>query len=402
MGRSKFLFGVETQVNLCGPLTVRQDRPIRILHVLGRMDLGGVETWLMQVLRNIDRERFRMDFVVHTDEPSGYDDELRSLGSALYHCPTPSNPVRYGRNFLHILRKSGPFDVVHSHVHHFSGFVLRLAKAAGVAQRIAHSHTDTALLDDQSSLARKLYLKKCRRWIAQNAGTKLAASGLAANSLFGPSWAGTTGASVLYCGIDLKPFDPPVDRAAVRSELGLGPDHFVVGHVGRFDPSKNHDFLLRIHNELRKINPRAILLLVGKGPLEQNIRGSARALGILESVRFAGMRADIPRIMLGAMDVFVLPSLYEGLGLAAIEAQAAGLPTILSDRIPLEADAGCGLVRFVSIDKSEAFWSQEILRHFQQERISQAQAAMQVKKTHFNIDRSVEKLASVYQGSQHS
>src|SRR6266852_3082574 len=143
--------------------------PTRILHVLGAMNRAGAETWLMHVLRNIDRDRFRMDFMVHTERRGDYDDEIELLGSRVLVCAPPSNPVAYARAFLRILREHGPYDAVHSHVHHFSGLVLRLARSAGVRTRIAHSHSDTTKLDAQSSLSRRLYLWSGRRWIRRHA-----------------------------------------------------------------------------------------------------------------------------------------------------------------------------------------------------------------------------------------
>src|SRR5882724_9664065 len=128
------------------------------------MDRGGVETWLMHVLRNIDRERFHMDFLVETDRRCAFDDEIESLGSNLHVCPPPRHPLSYARSFLRTLREHGPYDIVHSHVHHSSGLTLRLAKRAGVPIRIAHSHSDTKTIDAQSPLLRRLQLSIGRRW----------------------------------------------------------------------------------------------------------------------------------------------------------------------------------------------------------------------------------------------
>jgi glycosyltransferase involved in cell wall biosynthesis len=374
-----------------------EKRAVRILHVLGGMDRGGVETWLMHVLRHIDRQRFQMDFAVNIERRCAYDDEIEALGSKIYPCPTPSNPLRYAHNFLKILREHGPYDVVHSHVHHYSGFVLFLAKRASVPVRIAHSHSDTSSLDDRSSSVRRLYLGSSRRWIARYASTKLAASQEAASSLFGTSWAASAGTSLLYCGIDLTPFDVPVDRITLRRELGLGPDDFVIGHVGRFCAVKNHEFLLRIQSEVCKLETKAKLFLVGKGPLEKKIRDIARSLGLQDSVRFAGVRDDIPRLMLGAMDVFVLPSLHEGLPLVAIEAQAAGLPTFLSETVSREADFSIGLVRFISPDSSPRDWALAILgQRKKRSDYPGAEAVALLKKSHFAIERSVANLCGVY------
>jgi glycosyltransferase involved in cell wall biosynthesis len=371
-------------------------RPIRILHVVGGMDRGGVETWLMHVLRHIDRERFHMDFLVHTDRPCAYDDEIKSLGSSLYLCPSPSHPIRYARNFARILREHGPYDVVHSHVQHSSGLTLRLAKRAGVPIRIAHSHNDTVTIDSRSPLLRRLQLWVGRRWIHRYASRKIAASSVAAACLFGPAWRSDFATSIVYYGIDLAPFGQPVDRASARLELGIAPDEFVIGHVGRFDSQKNHDLLLRIHAEVVKLRPGARLLLIGKGPLEPAVRASATGLGIAHCIRFAGVRGDVASLMLGVMDVLVMPSLHEGLPLASLEAQAAGLPTILSDRIARESDTECGLAYFIALEEPASVWASRILQHADESRMRQGDALEHMSRSHFNIRKSVEILCQLY------
>jgi glycosyltransferase involved in cell wall biosynthesis len=375
--------------------------PIRILHVVGGMDRGGVETWLMHVLRNIDRQQFQMEFLVHTDQRCAYDDEIESLGSKLHFCPSPSRPLHYRRNFLRILRERAPFDVVHSHVHSFSGYVLRLAKSAGVPTRIAHSHSDTWGVDESSGIHRRLYLAMVRRWIRDYASAKVAVSEQAAVSLYGHKWASDSSVSVLHCGIDLEPFSRVPDRAQVRRELGYGPDEFTIGHVGRFEAVKNHEFLLRVHAEILRKIPNARLLLVGQGPLEPQIRSLAGQLGILHRVTFAGGRADVVRIMLGAMDVFVMPSLYEGLSLAAIEAQAAGMPTVLSNTLPPEVDIRSGLVRFISLQERPSEWARSILQHASQVPISRTDALAHIARSTFNIRTSINVIQKLYMSVEH-
>lgn len=371
-------------------------KPIRILHVLGGMDRAGVETWLMHLLRTVDRRRFRMDFLVHTKRRCEYDEEIESLGSRVIVCASPSNPIAYSREFLRLLRQHGPYDAVHSHVHHFSGLVLRLARRAGVPARIAHSHSDTTNIDSRSSLVRQLYLWTGRRWIIRNASWKLAASNRAAACLFGPAWQSDPSTSVLYCGLNFDSFAASVDRASVRRELGFTADDFVIGHVGRFAPVKNHDFLLRIHAEALRLRPETRLLLIGQGPLEEVIRATAMRLGTADRIRFAGARSDVARLMLGAMDAFVMPSLFEGLGLAAVEAQAAGLPVILSDQIPEDVDTRCGLVRFVGLSDPAAEWASVIIQHAAQTRTGQNDALACVNRSHFNIQQSARDLCQLY------
>ena len=371
---------------------------IRILHVVGGMNRGGLETWLMHVLRHIDRERFQMDFLVHTEEPCPYDDEVRSLGSKIIPCLDPSKPWMYDRNFKRILREYGPYDIVHSHVHHFSGYVLRLAKQAGISVRIAHSHNDTSSAEAKAGFYRRLYLTLTEWWIARYATLGFGCSRKAAADLFSPSWESDPRWQILYCGINLNPFRDSIDRVALRSELGIPSEAFVIGHVGRFAEQKNHLFLLEIAAEVAKHEPKMRLLLVGEGSLRANIDQKVLQLGLSEIVIFAGVRPDVPHIMRGVMDVFLFPSLHEGLGLVLIEAQAAGLACIFSNVVPEEADAIKPLVQRISLSQPVSEWVQVVLHQREmRSTITPSDALALVETSPFNIETSVKQLESIYQ-----
>ncbi len=174
-------------------------RSIRILHVVSGMNRGGIETWLMHILRHIDRDHFQIDFLVHTTQPCAYDNEIRALGSKIIPCLHPSQPWLYAHNFKRILREYGSYDIVHSHVHHFSGYVLRLAQQAGVPTRIAHSHNDTSSLQAKAGLYRQLYLALMKRYIARYATAGLGASHKAVVALFGSVWETDPRWRTLYC-----------------------------------------------------------------------------------------------------------------------------------------------------------------------------------------------------------
>lgn len=377
--------------------TLGDRRSLRILQIVGGMNRGGVETWLLHVLRNIDRDRFQMDFLVHTTEPCAYDDEVRALGSRIIPCPYPSQPWIYGSDFKRILHEYGPYDIVHSHVHHFSGYVLRLAKHAGVPTCIAHSHNDTSSLEAKAGLFRRLYLALTKWWIAQYATTGLGASRLAAASLFGSAWEKKPRYQILYCGVDLAQFRDHGDSVAVRAELGIPADTFVIGHVGRFEEQKNHVFLVEIAAEVAKREPRMRLLLVGDGSLRLDIEQKVAQMGLGDRVIFAGVRPDVPRLMLSAMDVFFFPSLYEGLGLVLIEAQAAGLPCIFSDVVPEEADVVKSLVQRINLSQSASVWVNAVLATRNAAlNITQADSRAILENSPFNIAYSVKALAKIY------
>jgi glycosyltransferase involved in cell wall biosynthesis len=361
------------------------------LHVVGSLDRGGVETWLAQVLRHLESTTLRMDFVVHARDPGVLTDEVRRLGARVFSCPGHRNLLSYGRRFRSILSRNGPFDVVHSHVHHFSGFVLRLAHQAKIPSRIAHSHSRTPT---PRFWVERLYQQTTRGLIHRHCTAGLAASRESARALFGPSWATDPRFQVLHCGIDLAPFRAPVDRHATRAELGIT-DELVLAHVGRFVPAKNHAFLLRVASAVMTLAPRTRLLLMGDGPMRPAIESAANDLGIAERVSFLRTRTDVPRILVGASDAFVFPSRYEGLGLALIEAQAAGLPCFYSDTVSPEAAVVKHLLHPLSSEAPASEWANQILTHGHRVN-GNADALDQLGASAFDIARSSAGLAERY------
>ena len=371
---------------------------IRILQVVGAMERGGTETWLMHVLRHIDRHHFNIHFLVHTTRPSAYDEEIRSLGSEIIPCLNPSQPWSYACNFNRVLKTHGPYNVVHSHVHHFSGFVLCLAHRTQVPIRIAHSHTSET--DEGDWLGRRLYLSLTRRWIRQHATCRLAASREASTSLFGQDGHYDPRCKVHYCGIDLRPFLVRADRAMVRSELGLPAEAIIVGHIGRFVEAKNHEFLICIASAMTRILPNVYFLLLGDGPLRERIKKKAELAGIANRVIFAGVRTDVPRILTSAVDVVLMPSLWEGLPLALIEAQAAGLPCVISSVISAETDVDPRMIKRLPLSLSASRWAEEVSKMLKRAPPRSAEAPVPaIVNSDFNIEKSLATLTAIYEES---
>jgi glycosyltransferase involved in cell wall biosynthesis len=367
---------------------------IKVLHFVAGMDYGGIESWLMHVLRHIDRKAFQMDFCTTAPEPGAYAPEIESLGGKIVPCPlSKSRPMEFGRRFRSILAK-GQYEIVHSHAYLFSGFVVRLAYQAGVRCRIAHSHS---VADGKaSSLPRALYRGVMKHWVQKYATQGLAASEDSAQALFGKDWRADPRYRVLHCGIELACFRQPVDPSQVRQELGLSQGVPVIGHVGRFVAAKNHRFLLDVAREVIRIRPQVQFLLVGDGPLRPEIQAHSANLGIDRNVVFAGQRSDVPRLMLGAMDAFLLPSQWEGLGMVLLEAQAAGLCSVASDAIPAEVRALPSRITSLPLALGAERWAATLIQALGQERLPSARALEVLAGTDFSIEKSCSSLTHLY------
>jgi len=361
----------------------------------------------MHVMRRIDPKRFQMDFVTIKGEEGIYDAEIRALGGQLHACAPPSQKGAFLRDFREVLSKHGPYDVVHAHPFTFSGFILMQAARMGVPVRIVHSHTDRRKVKRDKSILRRIYGAVMRRLINKCATYGIAASDEAAVSLFGRNWAKDSRWNVMHCGIDLEPYAFLADkkqRAARRKKIaaaiGVPEKAHVIGHVGSFHFEKNHEFLIPVFEKIATKNLKAHLLLVGDGPLKERIMERVKARGLEKRVTFTGVRQDIPDI-LSVMDVFVFPSIFEGLGLSVIEAQAAGLPCLVSDQVPNQAKIVEGAVSFLPIDEGVDDWVSAIKAALNGEssgaKIDKARALVQVKSSPFNIEHNAMMLGALYE-----
>ena len=371
-------------------------RPVRVLQVVSQMRPGGIETWLMLLLRRLDPAKTQLDFLVHATEEREYDKEILDRGCRILRCPNPHRVWDYSRRMAAILKEHGPFDVVHTHAHHFSGVHVYVAKQAKVPIRITHCHQDSARIDQAAPLGRRMYQRLMQSAMWRYATHGLAASSEAAEALYGANWRNNPKFRVVYCGIDLESFHVDHNRDAIRAELGIPQDAVVVGHVGRLSAPKNHRYFIEIAKEIVRIQPRARFLLVGDGELRSEIEGWIQEAGLASVFHLAGSRNDIARIHT-AMDVFLFPSVLEGISLAFIEAQSSGLPCVASKVLPNEANIpGCHVDR-VSLDESPAHWARVVLDAAAQ-RTDKASALSAVEKSPFNIHTGVAELERIYHG----
>ena len=323
---------------------------MRVLQVVTKMDRGGLETMLMNYYRRIDRNKVQFDFLVHREERGAYDDEIELLGGKIYRLPrlVPWS-VSYLSSLNNFFDEHLEYKIVHVHQDCLSSVILKAAKKHRIPVRIAHSHSSSQ--DKNLKYPIKLI---CKHSIPKYTTDLFACGKNAGNWMFG-------GASykIINNAIDVAAYAYDLTkRQEMRQQLSVE-NEFTVGHVGRFNQPKNHSFLLEIFNALLKEEPNAVLLLVGGGEDMKMIQVKAQILGIAEHVRFLGIRSDVADLM-QAMDIFVFPSLYEGLGIALIEAQAAGLPCVVSDTIPKEAYL-TDLVKSESLSDSPDIWAEKIL-----------------------------------------
>jgi glycosyltransferase involved in cell wall biosynthesis len=226
----------------------------------------------------------------------------------------------------------------------------------------------------------------------------LAAGKLAAEDLFGPTWETHPGRRIFFCGIDFSPFHQSYDRDAIRAEMALDPTDRIIAHVGRFTEPKNLPFVIDVFSQALNKDVNLRLVLIGNGPLQNEIQERASILGLQDHVRFLGSRPDVPRL-LSAVDLFLFPSLHEGLGLAVVEAQASGLPCLISQNIPHEADIVPALITRLPLSLSAKGWAEKALSLLSADRpISPGDALRTAEESQFNIRRSIKELELIYLG----
>jgi glycosyltransferase involved in cell wall biosynthesis len=374
----------------------RSTKPIRVLHVLGRLDHGGVEVWLMNLLRNLDRNAFHFDFAVHTCKPAAFDTEARQLGARILPLDAPRRrPFTYAYQLRKLFKTQGPFDVVHSHAHFFSGYILRQAARHGIPNRIAHSHNDTRLLDRQANGPRRIYRRVARNWIRRYATAGYACSNWAAAALFGDDWAADDRWKVLQYGLDFSRFSQPRNRALLLQQMGIPMHRRIVGQIGRLAEQKNHQFSVQVLRELVTAGVDAHLLIVGGGELDSRIRGKIREAGLSERATLVGDQQDVPTY-LSVMDLMIFPSVNEGLGIVALEAQAAGVPVVASDRVPELVMVVPGMVERIPLEHGPKVWAEAVIRYLRLPRWNSCETAKMLADSEFGLDRCVERLCTIY------
>ena len=364
-----------------------QMKPIRVLQVVGKLNRGGTGTLIMNLYRNIDREKIQFDFIKHTTEECAYDEEINMLGGKIYSLPQYKvyNHFKYKKEWKKFFKENPEYKIIHGHVRSTAAIYLRIAKKYGL-YTIAHSHSIS------SGKGIKAIIKNMLQYNIKYIADYFFGCSKEANIwLFGKKVANSERCEVLNNGIDVEKFKfNNQSRKNIRQLLDVKDDEILIGHVGRFCTAKNHEFLIEVFEEYLKKDPKAKLILIGNGELKEEIKKKVGLLNIEKKVIF---QEEIENVQdyYSAMDLFLFPSIYEGLGIALIEAQTSGLECYASNTIPKEVDIN-KKIKFISLTKGAKYWSENILYN----KTNRELLYESIINTEYNIKESAQRIEKIY------
>ncbi len=360
---------------------------IRILHCVDSMNRGGIETLLMNIYRNLDRNKIQFDFMVHTNAPGHYDEEIKQLGGRIFSVTPRNQGVLKNRKSIHQIFKDNNYKILHQHVSSLTYISpLSISKKYNVPVRIVHSHNTK----QSGSILHRLLHKYNQIFIKSIATHYFACSNLAAKWLYPKKQYLNGQYTIIYNAIDIDKFRyNKTARERMREQLGIT-NNFVLGHIGRFTHQKNHSYLIDIFKIISDLDSKATLILVGEGKLQAVIKEKVRKFNLTEKVLFLGVRKDIPEL-LQAIDVFVMPSYHEGLPVTLVEAQAASLPCVLSTKITKEVEM-LNAVKWCNLEDKVNIWAEQILgfRNYtnrENEKIDEVKTNYDIRKITNNIEK---------------
>lgn len=362
------------------------EKQIRVLNIVPIMQTAGIENFIMNLYRNIDRETVQFDFIVHSLKEAPYDKEIEALGGKIYRFTykDDKNFIKYVKDLFRFFKEHKEYKIIHGNMQSMMPVYLWIGKKCGVPVCIAHSHNSSY---EKSTKGFILHLLS--RFTKYVANVRFACSKEAAEYLFGKKTY-----EFIPNAIDVERFHFQEEiREQVRKKLEIPEDSIVIGHVGRFEVQKNHTRLIDIFAEVSKREPKAILLLLGGGRLEEEIKQKVERLHLQEKVKFLGVRKDTNRIYC-AMDLFILPSLYEGLPVVGIEAQTEGLKCLFSDSISKETKI-TEQIEYLPLQASDEIWAEKILQ-MATEKVDRENSYQKVKNTRFNIKENAKYMKDLY------
>ncbi len=368
--------------------------PARVLNVLGTTNLGGAESRVMELYRAMDRDKVQFDFLVHTDKEGQYSEEIRRLGGRIYSVPRfrVINILAYRRALKKFFGEHSDYAAVHGHMTSTASIYLPIAKRAGAGMTIAHARSAGV---DRG--IKGIVTKLVRYPLKYRADYCFTCSAEAGEAVYGRKWIEKGRVWTIPNAIDTQRFQyNPAVREAVRAELGLT-GRFVVGHIGRFGFMKNHKYLIEVFASLCRMRDDAVLVLIGKGELEDSIREQVRNLGLEDRVQFLGSRLDVEQYY-QAFDYFVFPSTFEGLPGSVAEAQASGLRCLVSDKVTREV-ALTDLVTYKSIKEPADNWAAEIMRNAKKA-LERKDMCAAIAEKDFDVRRQAAKMEAFYVGKK--
>lgn len=363
-------------------------KAIIVAQIMGKWVGGGVEAVIMNYYRHIDRSKIQFDFICDSDSTDIPYEEIEKLGGRVILVPPYQKLVKYIKELKRIFKENN-YKIVHSNINALSVFPLYAAKKAGVPVRIAHSHSTSNKKEWKKTLIKNIL----RPFSKKYATDYFACSELAGRWLFGDKTFDNGKVTIINNAIDLDVFkyDEKI-RKSKRKKMNIKDSTIVIGHIGRFVAQKNHTFLIDIFNEIHKKNPDTILLLAGQGPLQNEIKEKVFSLNLDNCVNFLGQRSDVNELY-QVFDVFLLPSLYEGLPVVGVEAQASGNLCYLSNDMTKETKVLDSTV-FMSLNNSPEEWADNILKDVK--RYKKRDTKEEVSKYGFNIDNEANKMGEKY------
>lgn len=385
----------------------------KILHAVGRMSVGGVETWILHLLENIDSESFQIDIMVNSFEPGEYDEAALCLGAKIHCVGSPKDGVyQYCKNVLRVLKSGGGYDAVHSHLWLFSSLILFLAWMSNLGIRISHSRNTNGASQVQNSVISFVYRSFSRCAINLFSTHRLAITSKAGSSLYGKNWGSKTNDLIVPSGIDFKLFDEFLEEGLrkekerfLKNMHGVGSEDLVLGHVGSFIPQKNHFFIIDIVKVLSSYNFKVKLFFIGDGFLIEEVKNYAEKQGVSGSVFFPGKKSqeDVVIDMKYLFNFFVFPSNFEGQGRVVVEAQAAGLKCFISEDIPEEVDVLEGEVIRLPLNKGAGVWADKIsyeatVAKYSGDLESTEKNLEKVFNSRFDIKNNIKSLSEIYSG----
>lgn len=363
-----------------------EDEKIRVIEIAHGLEAGGIETFIINVFENINKDEFEVNFALATDYHQFHEDRLINEGAVIYKTSDLDNIYKKIKHFfklIKLLKKEGPFDVAHSNMDFFNGINLLAAFIARVPVRIAHSHNTNS--DNTGGILTNIYRWAMRRLINLVATDIVGCSEDANKYMYGKRY---NDAKVIYNGLDIEKFKK---ISNIQEEIIIDDNKLNLVTIGRICEQKNSKFIVDIIKNLRKINKNIYFRWIGNGPQEEDVKLLIKKYNLEDTIELLGLRNDIPYV-LSKMDYFIFPSKWEGLGITLIEAQIASIACFISDKVPKEADLG--LCTTISLERTSEEWAQIINKHIKEKTYSNVINEDKLKK--YDIKNVVKDLEEMY------